>query len=347
MYTIEECEQIAEKASLRYVKDTSPGICRRKFGRGFVYYWMNGEKVTEARILERINSLAIPPAYKNVWICRYANGHIQATGRDERGRKQYIYHPLWRQLREQQKFTSMVQFGHSLSRIRRKIRYELNKPLSLSKSQIICAIIYLLDHACIRIGTPVYAKQNNSYGITTLRKKHVSIHKNKVILDFVGKNGKFWHIILTDKKIINLIKKCEEIPGYEIFKYLDAQNQINVITSQDVNGYLQEITQQPFTAKDFRTWTACRETLYGLICAHKLQLPTEKGKLKAVIKQVAQLLGHTVAVCQKSYIEPDIIAWWQDKRLEKWIEENHVLIRSRNKDKILLKWLSDKLPCIP
>jgi DNA topoisomerase-1 len=334
LYTVQECERIAAAAALRYIKDDIPGFSRRKSGGGFIYYDWEGKKVTDKATLKRIKSLAIPPAYQNVWICSKANGHIQATGLDDKHRKQYIYHPLWHEVRQQQKFDSLIEFGRCLPYIRKHINKQLKKTLELNKEQVICAIIYLLDTACIRIGTSRYAKKNQSFGLTTLRKKHISITRNEAILDFPGKNAHLWHVILKNKRLIKLLKKCEEIPGYELFKYYTEDKKLNIITSQDVNGYLQSLTQHSFTAKDFRTWIACRESFYRLVkknCSSKEQI---------VIQEVAKLLGHTPTICRKNYIAPDIINWWKEGRLSTWIKKQNISLR--NKDKLLLAWLESK-----
>lgn len=335
IYTAEECEKIATEAALRYVNDKTPGIYRHRQGKGFNYYDSKKNKITDNTTLKRIRALVIPPAYQEVWICEKANGHIQATGRDEQGRKQYIYHPLWNEVREQQKFETLIEFGRSLPLIRRQIRKQLKKTIKLNKEQVLCAIIYLLDTSCIRIGNSFYAQKNKSYGITTLRKKHLAINTKKAILDFPGKNNQIWHVVLKNKRLIKLLKKCEEIPGYELFKYYDEEGELNSINSQDVNGYLQSITQHPFTAKTFRTWIACRECFYRL-----LKKEISSKALKAVIKEVAELLGHTPSVCQKSYIDPEIITWWKKGHLGKWLNQQKIALS--NKDKLLLTWLEQK-----
>lgn len=336
LYNAEECEKIAKSAALRYVNDKLPGIYRSKRGKGFCYYDSKGIKIVEETLLERINSLAIPPAYTNVWICKNANGHIQATGIDERKRKQYIYHPLWHETRQKQKFDSLIDFGRSLPRIRRRVKQQLNKPLKLNKEQVLCAIIYLLDISSVRIGNPLYAKQNKSYGISTIRKKHLSLTNKKAELNFPGKNAHLWHVILEDKNLIKLLKKCEEIPGYELFKYYDELGELHLITSQDINGYLKSLTNHSFTAKTFRTWIACREIFSRLMKSN-----ASPNKLKPMICEVAMLLGHTPAICRKNYIDPNIISHWEKGYLSEWA--NKQKISPRNKDKLFLMWLENKI----
>jgi DNA topoisomerase-1 len=339
LYSTEECEKLAKSALLRYVNDSHPGITRRKLGKNFIYYYPDGTRVTDHKELDRIESLAIPPAYHDIWICPYANGHIQATARDNRNRKQYRYHRLWQEVRQEQKFYMMIAFGKALPFIRQHVNDELSKPATLKKTQVICAIIYLLDKACLRIGNTVYAKENKSYGLTTLRKKHLSIEENKAALDFEGKNSKLWHIDLTDRKIIKVLRKCEEIPGYELFKYRDEGGKLNVITSQEINNYLQALTKKPFTAKDFRTWIACRETLSRLVTLSHVHEKTEAKHLKDIIHEVANVLGHTSHVCQKNYIYPEILLWWEQQRLPKWVRRNRIRIDHWTDDELLLCWL--------
>jgi DNA topoisomerase-1 len=334
-------QETAETISLQYISDSISGITRKLYGTKFVYYNSDGSRVIDRNILTRINSLAVPPAYKDVWISPISNGHIQATGRDSRNRKQYRYHPLWRQIRQENKFMEMIPFGKKLPLIREHIELELTKSLTMNKSQIICAIIYLLDNHFIRIGNAIYEKQNKSFGLTTLRKRHLSLSSSKAVLDFEGKNSKPWHVVLKDKKIINILKKCEAIPGYRLFKYLDENNNYSEITSQDINEYLQNLTGLSFTAKDFRTWGACRETLYRLSQINYKDEVTSQEALKKIISEVALILGHTPAVCQKCYIYPDIITKWKETKIINWVKRHTRL--SHDKDKLLLHWLEDHI----
>lgn len=335
IYSPEECERIANGASLRYVKDNKPGIIRKGCGKGFAYYYPDGSKITDEKVLQRVELLAIPPAYEKVWICPWANGHIQATARDSKNRKQYFYHPLWQEARQQQKFDSMLQFGRTLSSLREHINEQLSGPASLKKNQIICAILYLLDTACVRIGNPLYAEENKTYGLTTLRKKHLFFDSHAAILHFNGKNSKTWHVVLNNKKIIRILKKCEEIPGYELFKYRDENKVLNTIHSQDINYYLQNLTNHPFTAKDFRTWIASREIFCRL-----LELPNQE-KISLSLKEVANLLGHTPSVCQKNYVFPEIITCWKNGNLQDWHNRNHKKLAELSSDQRFQLWLED------
>lgn len=334
-------KETAQIISLQHISDSISGISRKRYGTKFVYYHPDGTRIVDKSIINRINSLAIPPAYKDVWISPESNGHIQATGRDIKNRKQYRYHPLWHQIRQENKFTAMIAFGKMLPLIRENIQLELTKSLTMDKNQIICAIIYLLDNHFIRIGNAIYEKQNKSYGLTTLRKKHLSLSSSKAVLDFEGKNSRPWHVVLKDKKIINILKKCEAIPGYRLFKYLDENNNHIEIKSQDINDYLHNLTNVSFTAKDFRTWAACRETLYRLTQINYNDEGTSQEILKTIISEVASILGHTPAICQKCYIYPDIITKWKEEKIQLWFEKKTKL--SRDKDKLLLHWLEDHM----
>jgi DNA topoisomerase-1 len=337
IFSQEECEQVAKSAALRYVQDSMPGITRKKKGKDFNYFYPDGTRVNEEKELKRISALGIPPAYQAVWICPFANGHIQATGRDSKNRKQYIYHELWQEARKQQKFDLMISFGQAIFSIRKHINKILSKEPSLDKEQIICAILYLLDSSCIRIGNTIYAEENKTYGLTTLRKKHLVLKNNQASLDFEGKNSKVWKINISNKKIVRLLKKCEEIPGYELFKYQDQNKTLNIINSEDINHYLKELTKHPFSAKDFRTWVASRE-LFCRLLDFTHEEPTATY-FKNAIKEVASLMGHTVTICKKSYIHPEILYWWQTGKLEHWKNNNQKKIASLDNDHLLLFWL--------
>ncbi|QMT59810.1 hypothetical protein HBNCFIEN_01177 [Legionella sp. PC997] len=325
-----------DSSSIFYGDDSVPGISRLKKGNSFLYFNPDGTKITNKKTLQRIASLSIPPAYTNVWISPCEKSHIQATGRDIKGKKQYCYHPLWRVIRDENKFKSLIPFGRMLPIIRKKVESELNKPVSMNKTQTICAIIYLLDNYFIRIGNKIHEKLNNSYGITTLRKKHLELRSTQAILNFKGKNSHPWHVVLKDKKLLRILKKCESIPGYRLFKYLDENNNPIEIGSQDVNLFLQNLTQFNFTAKEFRTWAACREVLYRL---SKINFDAEQ--LKNIILEVADLLGHTPTICKKCYILPEIIHQWEKNNLGVWIKK-HSRIKE-NKDRLLLKWLEENI----
>lgn len=316
------------------------GIHRRKYGKGFAYYTSKGQKITDPVILERIKLLAIPPAYTQVWICPDEHGHIQAVGRDTKNRKQYIYHPLWTKIRQDKKFKSLLEFGRSLPFLREKMNEEIQKPPTLHKEQIICSVLYLIDTYSARIGNDAYAKENKSYGITTLRKKHLCHKKKSVSFKFLGKNQQPWTFEVTNENMIEILKRCKEIPGYEVFKYYNDEKVVEVISSQDVNQYLHSLTQKAFTAKDFRTWIATREFFSRVLCL--LDVKNLKMKyIKNSMLEVAALLGHTPAICKTNYIHPQILEWLKTGKLIQWKNKNKKRFKSKNSEEILLLWLEE------
>lgn len=290
--------------------------------------------------MERIKLLAIPPAYTHVWISSNEKGHIQAVGRDNKNRKQYIYHASWVQVRQEKKFKSLLDFGYSLAHLREIINQEISKPPTLDKSQIICSILFLIDNYSVRIGNNTYAKQNKTYGVTTLRKKHLRYKKNSVYFEFLGKNKHPWNFEVTEKNLIQILKHCTDIPGYELFKYYNEQQHISVISSQDVNEYLHQVTQQSFTAKDFRTWIATREFFIRAISL--LEIKNLKISLiKESMREVATLLGHTPSICKASYIHPQIFEWLKNGKLMQWKRKNQKNIQNKKPDELLLIWLEE------
>ena len=319
----------AKQASLRYVSDDVPGISRKGAGKGFAYYMPDGTLIQNEEEKQRINALAIPPAYQDVWICIYANGHIQATGRDDAGRKQYRYHPDWRVIRDRTKFEKVANFCDALPAIRARIAQDMNDT-ELTRPRVLAAMIMLMQRHYVRVGNQQYAEAHHTYGATTLRKKHVEADGRDVHLSFKGKNSKAWSIDIHDPQLVTLIKECEELPGYELFKYEEEDGTISRIDSADVNQYLQEITGEDFTAKDFRTWAACYE------CFRRLQNTMPAGSERdnamhynKIVTEVAQQLGHTPAVCKKSYLHPDLRSLWEKGDMHEWLK------RKRKKDEAL------------
>jgi DNA topoisomerase-1 len=312
-----EAKQVAQDARLRYVQDGIPGMSRIKQGKIFIYKDVSGKLIRDKAVIERINNLAFPPAYKNVWICPYPNGHLQATGIDDRGRKQYRYHLKWREVRDENKYNKMLDFGKSLPKIRKQIKKDLNQD-GLSKEKVVAAIIELLEKTLIRVGNEEYAKENKSYGLTTLHNKHVEIHGSKVHFEFKGKSGVHHAIDLNDKKLAKIIKSCRDLPGQELFQFVDHAGIRHPIRSEEVNEYLQRTTGHEFTAKDFRTW-------YGTVLAAEAlkafkEFDTEaeaKRNIVNTIESVAKSLGNTKAVCRKCYIHPAVIDSYMDKTLVK------------------------------
>lgn len=304
-----------KKESLRYISDTAPGYFRQKNRGAFSYYDTEGRKISDERNLERIKKLVIPPAWKDVWIAPYQNAHLQATGIDEKGRKQYIYHEDWKKISQENKFSKMIDFGLNLPKIRSKISYDMQSK-DMSKQKILATIIWLLEHTFVRIGNEEYQKENDSYGLTTLRNKHAQVKTGEIVFRFRGKHGVENIIEVTNPTVVKTIKKCIELPGYELFQYIDDEGERHVIDSQDVNDFLQDITQNDFTAKDFRTWGAT--TLSSEILYKKGQAENPSDMKKNIIdtvKKVAEHLNNTVSVCRSYYIHPTVIKTYSKKVL--------------------------------
>ncbi len=296
-------EKVAKAAGLRYVQDDSAGISRQKQGKGFSYRLPDGSTVS-AEECDRIESLALPPSWHDVWICPNPNGHLQATGRDAKGRKQYRYHPNWRNLRNLQKFERMVPFGLALPELRQQTQADLSLP-KLSRQKVVAAIVQLLDRTLIRVGNVEYAKQNKSYGLTTLRDRHVKIKKDHIDFHFVGKSGIEHDIAIEDPKLAKVVRRCRDIPGYELFQYYDEEGNRHSVDSGDVNDYLKSVTGEDFTAKDFRTWagtTVATDTLHQLGEWEK-ETDAQKNVVTA-IKAAATQLGNRPATCRKYYVHP-------------------------------------------
>ena len=294
-------------AGLRYVTDATPGITRKRRGKYFQYFDPEGKPIRDKDVLARIKSLAIPPAWTNVWICPRANGHLQATGRDAKGRKQSRYHPRWREVRDETKYERMRLFGEALPVIRERVEKDLALP-GLPREKVLATIVRLLETTFIRVGNEEYAKENHSYGLTTMRTKHVDVDGSTVQFKFRGKSGKRHMIDINDRRLARIIKRCLDLPGYELFQYEDNDGSAHSIDSSDVNEYLRTITEQPFTAKDFRTWAgtvlACLELRALELCETQTQA---KKNIVQAIKNVAERLGNTPAVCRKCYVHPAVL----------------------------------------
>ena len=300
-------EAAAESAGLTYVSDTDPGLRRKRIGKGFSYVSQDGERVSDKRVLERIYRLAIPPAWTDVWICGSANGHIQATGRDARGRKQYKYHPRWREVRDSTKFERMLEFATSLPRIRKRIDSDLSAR-GLPRQKVLATVVYLLENTLIRVGNSDYAKQNNSFGLTTLRDGHVDVNGGELRFEFKGKSGKVWKLRMRDRRIAKVVKSCQELPGQHLFQYVDENGGRQQVTSTDVNDYLREIAGADITAKDFRTWSGT--VLAAMALSEFESFDSEAGakrNLKAAIEKVAARLGNTPTICRQCYVHPEVV----------------------------------------
>lgn len=299
--------QSAEMAGLRYVSDSGPGIRRIPVGEGFTYVNPDGEPLHDPEALRRINALAIPPAWTAVWICPIPNGHLQATGRDRKGRKQYRYHARWREIRDATKYHRMLVFGRALPLIRKRVDADLAQP-GLPREKVLAAVVKLLETTLIRVGNKAYAQQNHSFGLTTLRDRHVEIGGSDLRFMFRGKSGKQHTVHIKDRRLARIVKGCQDIPGYELFQYIDEAGERQAIDSADVNVYLQDITGQDFTAKDFRTFAG---TVLAALALQECepfdtQAQAKKNVVKA-IEQVAKHLGNTPAICRKCYVHPEVI----------------------------------------
>lgn len=280
----------------------------------------DGERITNPDIVRRIKSIGVPPAYESVWICPTRNGHIQATGLDARGRKQYRYHPKWRELRDHDKYEHIMEFAAALPLLRRRIAADLRRE-GLSREKVLATIVSLLEKTLIRVGNNEYADQNKSYGLTTMRRKHVDIKGSTLRFEFTGKSGKQWKLQVQDKRIVAIVKNCAEIPGHELFKYLDGEGQVRTVDSGDVNAYIKEITQQDFTAKDFRTWAGTVFAALALSEYKKYDSQAEaKRNVLAAIDRVAKQLGNTRAICRKCYVHPEILNAYMSGDLIKMVD---------------------------
>ena len=343
----------AKAAGLRYVSDTKPGIRRKRQGKGFRYVGPDGNPMRDPGIMERIKSLAIPPAWTNVWICSNPDGHLQATGRDARGRKQSRYHPRWREVRDETKYHRMMLFGAALPAIRKRVEQDLALP-GLPREKVLAAIVRLLETTFIRVGNQEYAKENGSFGLTTLRNKHVAVKGATVTFDFKGKSGIEHTIDLRDRRLAAIIKRCQDLPGYELFQYIDPDGTRHSVDASDVNDYLRQITNEDFTAKDFRTWAG---TVLACAMLRELQPPETQTQAKKnvveAIKRVASRLGNTPSVCRKCYVHPAVLESYMGGALvqaakkevahevEKEIEKDIHVLREEEHD--LLKMLEQKL----
>jgi DNA topoisomerase-1 len=295
----------AREAGLRYIDDRHPGIRRRRRGRHFAYYYPDDKLVRDEKELARIRALAIPPAYNDVWISPIPNGHIQATGRDARGRKQYRYHKRWREVRDEAKYHRLVAFGKVLPKIRDAVARDLNAE-GLPRKKVLAAVVALLDMTGIRVGNEEYAKANDSYGLTTLRTKHVKVNGSQARLHFRGKTGRVHVITLDDKRLVRILKRCRDLPGEELFTYVDESGAINSVSSDDVNDYIREIAGDDFSAKDFRTWIGTVECIASLTEA-ATHLAEAKHNVTLALERVAARLGNTPTVCRKAYVHPAVI----------------------------------------
>ena len=303
----EEAVAAAEEAGLQYVSDGRPGYRRGINGKEFEYLDTGGKRIRDEQRLLRIKRLAIPPAWTDVWICPSANGHIQATGRDARRRKQYRYHERWREIRDENKFWRLADFAKVLPNIRRRVTKDLKLP-SLPRQKVLATVVRLLERTFIRVGNEEYARENKSFGLTTMKSRHVTVKGARLRFRFRGKSGRHHEVDVTDQRIAKIVSKCQDLPGQDLFQYVSDDGAVGDVTSQDVNDYLREITNENFTAKDFRTWAGTVLAAIALNAQGKSETKKEaKTNVKTALCAVAQLLGNTPAICRKCYVHPAIV----------------------------------------
>jgi DNA topoisomerase-1 len=310
----------AQAADLRYVSDLEPGIRRLRAGKGFRYVGPNGKPVRDRETLRRIRSLVLPPAWRDVWICTRPDGHLQATGRDARGRKQYRYHPRWRAVRDEAKYDRLIAFGQALPALRARVAADLAR-LGLPREKVLATVVRLLEVTLIRVGNAEYARANHSYGLTTLRDHHAEFEGATVRFRFRGKSGVRHSVAVNDRRLARVVRRCQEVPGQELFQYLDEDGTHHTIGSGDVNDYLRAVTGQPFTAKDFRTWAG---TVLAARALHAFTAFDSRAQAKRnlveAITEVARRLGNTRTVCRKCYVHPAVIDAYLDGSLLETLE---------------------------
>ncbi len=306
-----EPKAAAKAARLRYVSDEQPGITRERHGKAFVYRNARGKVIQDRHILNRITSLVIPPAWTDVWICPIDNGHLQATGRDARGRKQHRYHPRWREVRDETKYGKMIAFAAAIPKIRRRVAKDL-KLRGIQKQRILAMLVRLLETTLIRVGNEEYVQENGSFGLTTFRNRHAEVHGDTIQFNFRGKSGKLHQVEFTGPRVARLVRQCQDLPGHALFEYVDEQGRPQPIDSGDVNEYLREISGEEFSAKDFRTWAGTILAARVLSAAEAATSPTKAKRVIArAIAEVAERLGNTPAVCRKCYIHPAVLEAYQ------------------------------------
>lgn len=305
--TVADPIESAEEAGLRYINDTMPGIRRRRAGKGWSYVGPDGERITDPNRVAWFKRLAIPPAWTDVWICAVKRGHLQATGRDARGRKVYRYHPRWRPVRDEVKYGRMIAFGKALPRIRKRVEDDLALP-GLTRQKILATVVRLLEKTSIRVGNEEYAQENRSFGLTTMRDRHVKVGAGRITFSFRGKSGKDHEVRVIDRRLARIVRRSQDLPGQELFQYMDETGERRTVDSADVNNYLREICGDSFSAKDFRTWQGTVLAAWALkeFEAFDSEAQAKKNIVRAV-EQVAQRLGNTPVVSRKSYVHPTVI----------------------------------------
>jgi DNA topoisomerase-1 len=309
----DECIAAAAEAGLRYVSDNSPGYRRKANGEHFKYLDTHEKPIRDEQRLLRIKRLAIPPAWTDVWICPSPAGHIQATGRDARRRKQYRYHERWRELRDENKFDRLAEFARELPKIRKQIAQDIRLP-GLPRQKVLATVVRLLERTFIRIGNEEYARENKSFGLTTIKNRHVKVKGDHLRFRFRGKSGRQHEVAIMDRRIAKIVSKCQDLPGQDLFQYVSDEGEVRNVTSQDVNDYLREITNENFSAKDFRTWAGTILAAIALNAQSEFGTKKQaKANLKTAICAVARLLGNTPAICRKCYVHPAIVEAYLSK----------------------------------
>jgi DNA topoisomerase-1 len=340
--------EAAEEAGLRYVNDNQPGYTRKASGDDFEYFDTEGKPIRDDQRLLRIKRLAIPPAWTDVWICPSPNGHIQAIGRDARGRKQYRYHDRWREVRDENKYDRIVIFAEALPKIRRRVSKDIKLP-GLSQNKVLATVVQLLERTFIRVGNQEYARDNKSFGLTTMQDRHVDVKGSKMRFRFRGKSGRNHDVDVTDRHIAKTISKLQDLPGQDLFQYVDGEGETGDISSQEVNAYLREITGEDFTAKDFRTWAGTVLAAIALNAQEKFETKKQaKANIKTAISAVAKILGNTPAICRKCYVHPAVLETYLNgnsieglkKKTEEALEQD---VDLRSGEAAILKFLQARL----
>lgn len=342
----------ARAARLEYARLERPGYSRRRRGRGFTYHDTRGRLINTPAELERIRKLAIPPAWSEVWISPSARAHIQATGRDARGRKQYKYHERFRALRDAAKYQHVLRFGYKLPDLRRRLARDSRRP-GLDRDRVLSAVIELMQRTCIRVGNDRYAEQNGSFGLTTLRDRHARIRGRHLELEFKGKSGKLHRVQLSDARLASIVRRCRDVPGQRLFQYRGADGAFHAVTSGDVNAYLRDVTGEPFSAKDFRTWAGTLLAVHALAaCEEGMTLTARRRQVKRALESVSAELGNTIAICRKSYVHPAVIDQYTAGELGRTFRaaaraaRKNPLRGLRPPEVVALRWL-EALPAAP
>jgi DNA topoisomerase-1 len=313
--TIEPEVAHARSAGLTYVSDAGPGIRRKRAGTGFSYCSPDGKLIADPEVIKRVRALAVPPAWIDVWICPKANGHIQATGRDARGRKQYRYHDDWRDVRDRDKYERLLDFARVLPAIRERVHADLSRR-GTPREKVLATVVSLLDKTLIRIGNGAYAKENGSYGLTTLRTRHLEVQGTELRFHFKGKSGKTWRLQIKDRRIARIVRSIQDLPGQHLFQYVDDEGVVRAIDSADVNDYLRDITGQEVSAKDFRTWAGTVLAVMALGAIEPFASQTQaKMNVRLAIEAVAVKLGNTSTICRKCYVHPEVIVCYLEGTL--------------------------------